>query len=174
MLKKSASGVLASLRGSTLKRAFRRPETPEGLIRSPRSILGANGPTKCGTYRLASSLTAALPAEGRVLARRGSAGENRGLFEHPEIFCHRRLLEGSNGILCINRAFQHPARQGATAAFPPQYSASRLLTNRWFQKTSAPVQTSVVCRLVVLCGQYCSGPLLPSFTAPLFIVGAAH
>jgi len=44
MLKKSASGVLVSLRGSTLKRAFRRSETLEGLIRSPRSILGANGP----------------------------------------------------------------------------------------------------------------------------------
>ena len=43
MLKKSASGVLASLRGSTLKRAFRRSEV-EGLIRSPRFILGANGP----------------------------------------------------------------------------------------------------------------------------------
>ena len=55
----------------------------------------ANGPTKCGWYLLASSLTAALPAERRVLARRGWAGENRGLFEHPhpakgEIY---RLLE---------------------------------------------------------------------------------
>ena len=44
MLKKPVSGVLASRRGSTLKRAFRRSEVLEGLIRSPRSILGANGP----------------------------------------------------------------------------------------------------------------------------------
>jgi hypothetical protein len=29
------------------------------------------------------SLAAALPAEQRVLARWGWAGENRGLFEHP-------------------------------------------------------------------------------------------
>ena len=29
------------------------------------------------------SLAAALPAERRVLARRGWAGENRSLFEHP-------------------------------------------------------------------------------------------
>ena len=42
----SPGGVLASLRGSTLKRAFRRSEVLEGLIRSPRSILGANGPHK--------------------------------------------------------------------------------------------------------------------------------
>jgi hypothetical protein len=70
MLKKSASGVLASLRGSTLKRT-RRSETLAGLIRSPRPILRVNGHTKCGTYLLASSLAAAL------LDR---------LFEHPENF----------------------------------------------------------------------------------------
>jgi hypothetical protein len=68
MLKKSASGVLASLRGSTLKRTFRRSETLAGLIRSPRSILGVNGHTKCGLYLLASSLAAALLD---------------GLFQHP-------------------------------------------------------------------------------------------
>ncbi len=55
MLKKSASGVLASLRGSRYR-----------------------------SVRLASSLAAALPAERRVLARRGWAGEKSGLFEHPE------------------------------------------------------------------------------------------
>jgi hypothetical protein len=63
MLKKSASGVLASLSGSTLKRTFRRSETLAGLIRSPRSILKVNGHTKCGAYLLASSLGAALPDE---------------------------------------------------------------------------------------------------------------
>jgi len=60
MLKKSASGVLALLRGS---------EVLEDILRSPRSILRANGHTKCGWYLLASSLTAALLD---------------GLFEHPE------------------------------------------------------------------------------------------
>jgi hypothetical protein len=59
MLKKPASGVLASLRGS---------ESLEGIFRSPRSILRANGHTKCGWYLLASSLAAALLDE---------------LFEHP-------------------------------------------------------------------------------------------
>ncbi len=82
MLKKSASGVLASLRGSM--RVPRKSEVLEGLFRSPRPIVRANGPTKCGPYLLASSLAAALPAERRVLARRGWEGENRGLFEHPE------------------------------------------------------------------------------------------
>ena len=50
----SASDVLASLRGSTYQ-----------------------------SVRLASSLAATLPAERRVLARRGWAGEKSGLFEHP-------------------------------------------------------------------------------------------
>jgi hypothetical protein len=59
MLKKSASGVLASLRGS---------EELEGIFRSPRVIIWANGYTKCGWYLLASSLAAALLD---------------GLFEHP-------------------------------------------------------------------------------------------
>jgi hypothetical protein len=56
MLKKSASVVLASLRASTYR-----------------------------SVRLGTSLTAALPVERRVLARRGWAGEKSGLFEHPEI-----------------------------------------------------------------------------------------
>ena len=60
MLKKSAICVLASLRSSTLKRVFRRPEALEGIIHSPRSILRANSLTKCGPYLLASSLAAAL------------------------------------------------------------------------------------------------------------------
>ena len=59
MLKKFASGVLAS---------FRDSEELEDILRSPRSILGANGHTKCGWYLLASSLAAALLD---------------GLFEHP-------------------------------------------------------------------------------------------
>jgi hypothetical protein len=54
-------GVLASLRGS---------EALEGIFRSPRFILRANGHTKCGRYLLASSLAAALL---------------NGLFEHPEV-----------------------------------------------------------------------------------------
>jgi hypothetical protein len=85
MLKKSASGVLASLRGSTLKRTFQMSETLAGLIRSPRSIRGVNGHTKCGLYLLASSLAAALLGIRRVSARRGWAGEKGGLFEHPEV-----------------------------------------------------------------------------------------
>ena len=54
MLKKSASFVLASLRGSTYR-----------------------------SVRLASLLAVALPGDRRVLARRGWEGENGGLFEHP-------------------------------------------------------------------------------------------
>jgi hypothetical protein len=74
MLKTSASFVLASLRGSGAL---------EGIFRSPRSILRANGHTKCGWYLLVSWLAAAAPVELRVLARQGWAGENCGHFEHP-------------------------------------------------------------------------------------------
>jgi hypothetical protein len=59
MLKKSASFVLASLRGSTLRSTPRVFGTLKGLFRSPRSIRRANGYTKCGPYLLASSLAAA-------------------------------------------------------------------------------------------------------------------
>jgi hypothetical protein len=55
MLKKSASGVLASFRGSTYSKE----------------------------YDFASLLAAAAPVERRVPARRGWAGEMSGLFEHP-------------------------------------------------------------------------------------------
>jgi len=54
MLKKSASIVLASPRGSTYR-----------------------------SVRLASSLAAALFGRRRVSARQGWAGEKSGLFEHP-------------------------------------------------------------------------------------------
>jgi len=67
MLEKSASIVLASLRGST--RVFRKSKALEGLSRSPRPIARANGSTKCGPYLLASSLAAALM---------------NSLLEHPE------------------------------------------------------------------------------------------
>jgi hypothetical protein len=59
-LTKSASGVLASLRGSTLRGMLRIFEILKGLIRSPRFIARANGYTKCGPYLLSSSLAAAL------------------------------------------------------------------------------------------------------------------
>ncbi len=85
MLTKSASIVLASLRGSTYRteplgcRNYWR-----GFSVRQESFIGRTAHTKCGTYLLASSLAAALPAEWRVSARLGWAGEKSGLFEHPE------------------------------------------------------------------------------------------
>ena len=90
MLKKSAGVVLASLRGSTLKRVFRRPEALEGIFHSPRSILRANGLAKCGTYLLASSLAAAaLDGLFEHLVKRSCASTIRKIvvdFEHKLIF----------------------------------------------------------------------------------------
>jgi len=43
MLKKSASGVLASLRSSTRVEDSKRSETLDGFFRSPRHIVRANG-----------------------------------------------------------------------------------------------------------------------------------
>jgi hypothetical protein len=74
MLKRSASIVLASLRGSTLWRSFSDIGNTGGAF--PFAKIYPNGRTahtKCGLYLLASSLAAALL---------------NGLFEHPaEIFC---------------------------------------------------------------------------------------
>ena len=70
MLKKPASFVLDSSKSSTYPRGY---------------ASGFNSP-------------AALPAEWPVSARRGWAGENRGLFEHPaEAFspCSRRTVHQS-------------------------------------------------------------------------------
>jgi len=70
MLKKSASVVLTSLRGSTYglgKRLFRQ----------------AMGGVSKNSLRFAPSLAAAVHAERRVSARRGWVGETSDLFEHP-------------------------------------------------------------------------------------------
>jgi hypothetical protein len=85
MLKKSASGVLASLRGSTHRteplgcRNYWR-----GFSVRQDSFDGRTAHTKCGTYLLASSLAAALGGTKRVSARWGGRGKKSGLFEHPE------------------------------------------------------------------------------------------
>jgi hypothetical protein len=52
MLKKTANCVLASLKPSTYRLRFSELEVLEGFIRLPRSIVRANGPTKCGGYLL--------------------------------------------------------------------------------------------------------------------------
>jgi hypothetical protein len=58
MLKKSPSGVLASLRGST--RVVRKSEALEGLIHSPRSICMVERPHEVMDVSPASLLAAAL------------------------------------------------------------------------------------------------------------------
>jgi len=68
MLKKSASGVLASLRGGTYRGAPRISEALGGFSVRRDLFKGRTAYTKCGTYLLASSLDKALPD---------------GLFEHP-------------------------------------------------------------------------------------------
>src|SRR6266850_7540638 len=84
MLKKSASGVLASPRGSTYRaESLGCRNYWRGFSVRQDSFKGRTAHTKCGTYLLASSLAAALPAKRRVLARRGWAGEKSGLIEHP-------------------------------------------------------------------------------------------
>jgi hypothetical protein len=88
MLKKSASGVLASLRGSTL-RAPSDIRNTEGAYPFAKIHCRANGYTECGPYLLASSLAAALLD---------------GHFEHPEtmlisapsVRCHWRFTYKSS------------------------------------------------------------------------------
>src|SRR5438874_12443321 len=79
MLKKSASIVLASLRGSTYR-----------------------------SVRLTSSLAAALLGTRRVLARQGWVGEKSGLFEHPAWCSHvvpdMRISEIPACLQCFSEA----------------------------------------------------------------------
>ena len=83
MLKKSASGVLASFRGSTLGRSFWEVGNVGGFSVRQDPLQGRTARTKCGMYLLASSLAAALLGTRRVSARQGWAGEKSGLLERP-------------------------------------------------------------------------------------------
>jgi hypothetical protein len=70
MLKKSASGVLASFRPSTSRRTSRRSKAVEGAFPFAKTHgRERTAHTKCGMYLLGPSLAAALLD---------------GLFEHPE------------------------------------------------------------------------------------------
>jgi hypothetical protein len=80
MLKKSANGVLASLRGSTYR-----------------------------SVRLASSLAAALLGTRRVSARQGWAGEKSGLFEHPAGVLLLSMTSEPVTCWSAHIVFQHPA-----------------------------------------------------------------
>jgi len=53
-------------------------------------------------YLLAFSLAAALPAERRVLARRGWAGENDGLFEHLDVSLGVSTERNISAILLVS------------------------------------------------------------------------
>ena len=77
MLKKSASCVLASLRGSTYGGKVRLGSRHWALTNSRPSAT-----VTLITLRVAD-LAAAVLEERRVLARQGWAGEIVGLFEHP-------------------------------------------------------------------------------------------
>ena len=111
MLKKSASGVLAALRGSTYR-----------------------------SVRLASSLAAALLGARRVSARQGWAGEKSGLFEHlawctpaipdlqtSEIPAYQQnfsaacytLSQGAEKAALLTRHHVHRAKNGAPSAQTP-------------------------------------------------------
>ena len=106
-----ANFVLASLRSS---------EALEGIFRSPRSILRANGYTKCGGYFLASSLAAALLGKRRVLARLGWAGEKSGLFEHPATCAFIIPMYDQEVLACLN-SFEEPGSAEVIGSYCSQY-----------------------------------------------------
>jgi hypothetical protein len=77
MLKKSASGVLASLRPPTGTRPPHHSAARTDLVLLIRRTVRPRG------YVSGPSLAAALLGKRRVSARQGWAGEKSGLFEHP-------------------------------------------------------------------------------------------
>ena len=63
---------------------LRQLKIPSRMLKSPPASFSLRSEAqRTPRVRLASSLAAALPAERRVPARRGWAGEKPGLFEHP-------------------------------------------------------------------------------------------
>ena len=113
MLKKSASFVLASLRGSTYGtgppggRNYSR-----GFSVRQDSFKGRTAHTKCGTYLLASSLAAALLD---------------GLFEHPAgVFspCHRHET-CSPSKSTVQNGFSHTASRSIPLAERARYGSPR-------------------------------------------------
>jgi len=77
MLEKSASVVLGSSKSSTGTRPPHHSAARTDVVLLIRRTVRSRG------YASGFDLPAALPAERRVLARRGWAGEKSGLFEHP-------------------------------------------------------------------------------------------
>ena len=92
MLKQPASFVLDSLKSSPGTRPPHHSAARTNLVLLIRRTVRPRG------YASGFNSSAALSAEWRVSARRGWAGENRGLFEHPaEVFspCSRRTVHQS-------------------------------------------------------------------------------
>src|SRR5580765_4051066 len=84
MLIKSASGVLASLRPSTLRRGYSEVRNTVGAFPFAKIHCMGERPTRSAVCTsLGPSLAAALLGTRRVLARQGWVGEKDGLFEHP-------------------------------------------------------------------------------------------
>ena len=93
--------VLASFRPSTCERDSRCWKRWRGFSVRQDPLHGRTAHTKCGWYLLGSSLAAALPAERRVLARRGWAGEKSEFFEP---------LAGESCCCCGTRASHRGSR----------------------------------------------------------------
>ena len=144
MLKQSASSVLALFGPSTDQKDFRRSESLEGLFRSPRPILGANGPhevwsvpprpfTRCGlAWHKARPWTKRLSWQtqgGRVRCRRGQVGEKSGPLEHPsgnvpialDIMCPSRSNSPEQFFVSASRSGQ-PGPLGEGGSLPDSLS----------------------------------------------------
>jgi hypothetical protein len=92
MLKKSSSFVLASFRPSTYPMGKEPVSAGSGRVgenddaspaRHCRLTISAASANMTLIILRVADLAAAVAAEQRVLARRGWAGENDGLFDHP-------------------------------------------------------------------------------------------
>jgi hypothetical protein len=88
MLKKSSFSPAQSRRAEPRPFPKLRSRFAQRLQGTGSGITGpvplVSGDSRRSEGRQSPSLAAALPAEQRVLARWGWAGENRGLFEHPD------------------------------------------------------------------------------------------
>jgi len=112
MLKKSASFVLASLRGSTYRgKPLGYRNHWRGFSVRQDQLKGRTAHTKCGTYLLASSLAAAALGIKRVSARQGRAGEKSGHFEHPTSHAYNMTIRNITVSFQQKLSFPQPANE---------------------------------------------------------------
>jgi len=105
MLKKSASFVLAALRGATLSRNFSEVENAVGAFPFAWILARANGPHEVRYVPPRLFARCGLVWDKARLGAPGWAGEKSGLFEHPAGYSSVAITYRTLGFLYATTVF---------------------------------------------------------------------